>query len=120
MDYCRKVVPLEGSKNGDSLLKKLVHLVWMWMCVWVGGCVVCVYGGGWVDVWVCVWVNGWLCVCVEMGRGPVWCVCRGCVCRGEYFWKGMQTLILKSFGSVTVLVTLWPFTLVCSSVYDAM
>jgi len=24
MDYCRKVNPLEGSKNGDSLLKKLV------------------------------------------------------------------------------------------------
>ena len=76
MDYSRKVVTLEGSKNRDCLLKKLVHLVWMWMCVWVGGCVVCVYGGGW-GMYGCVfvWVNGWL---------------------------------YSGFGSVTILVTLWP------------
>ena len=80
--------------------------------------------GGWMYGCVFVWVNGWLYVCVgrcvEIGRGSVWCVCRGCLCQGEYFWKEMQMLILKSFGSVTVLVTLWPFTLICSSVYDAM
>ena len=35
MDYCRKVSPLEGSKNRDCLLKKLVRLC---MCVCV-----CVY-----------------------------------------------------------------------------
>ena len=66
----------------------------------------CVHGGGWVMCGcVFVWVNVWLCVCVgrcvEMGRGSVWCVCRGCLCQGEYFWKGMQMLILKSFESVT-------------------
>ena len=64
---------------------------------------------------MCVWVRR----CVEMGRGSVWWYVEGGYV-GEYFWKGMQVLILKSFGSVTVLVTLWPFTLVCSAVYDAM
>ena len=96
------------------------------VCGWVGRCVVCVYMG--VGEWMygcvclCGWMGGYVCVgrCAEMGRGSVWCECRGCQCQSEYFWKGMQMLILKSFGSVTVLVTLWPFTLVCSSVCDAM
>ena len=46
MDYCRKVSPLEYSKNRDSLLNKLVHVCVGW---WV---VICVCG--WVVV--CVWV----------------------------------------------------------------
>ena len=97
------------------------------VCVWVGRCVVCVYiRGGWVDVWVWVfvWVNGWLCVWwvgVWRWGGGQCGVCRGCLCQGEYFWKGMQMLILKSFRLVTLLVTLWTFTevysLVCLSMY---
>ena len=35
MDYCRKVSPLEDSKNRDSLLKKLVRVC---VCVCVGEC----------------------------------------------------------------------------------
>ena len=65
MDYCRKVGPLEGSKNRGSLPKKLVHL-----CVGVceggsvGGCA-CVCGCA------CVWCVGWwVVVCV----GPVSCI----------------------------------------------
>ena len=37
MDYCRKVSPLEGSKNRDHLLKKLVRV-----CVFVQCVCVCV------------------------------------------------------------------------------
>ena len=33
MDYCRKVSPLENSKNRDRLLKKLVCVC---VCGWVG------------------------------------------------------------------------------------
>ena len=39
MDYCRKVSLLEGSKNRDSLLKKLVCGWWVvGMCVCVHEC----------------------------------------------------------------------------------
>ena len=46
LNYCRKVSPLEGKKNRDTLLNKLV-------CVevgqGVGGCAsMCLYVGGWV------------------------------------------------------------------------
>ena len=49
LNYSRKVSPLEGSKNRDSLLKKLVCV-----CVYVGGtrC-------GWMCIHVCV--GGWVC-----------------------------------------------------------
>ena len=48
MDCCRKVSPLEDSKNRDSLLKKLV-------CVCVCTC---------VSLSVCVCVCALACVCV--------------------------------------------------------
>ena len=66
MDYCRKVSPLEGSKNRDSLFKKLVR-----PCVCV---CVCVGGGGGAGDWLCVCV--WL-RCVEKVRGSMWCVFKG-------------------------------------------
>ena len=53
MDYYRKVSPLEGNKNVDSLLKKLV----------------CRNACGWVECrWVHVqaWVGSY--VCVHVGR----------------------------------------------------
>ena len=55
MDYCRKVSPLEGSKNRNSLLKKLVRLcvcLCVCVCVCVGRMHVCV--GRWVMMCVCV------------------------------------------------------------------
>ena len=55
MDYCRKVSPLEGNKNRDSLLKKLVCVcVWRrceWMCIHVCG-------------WECSLLKKLVCVCV--------------------------------------------------------
>ena len=79
LNYCRKVSPLEDSKNRDSLLKKLVCMCvcgggtrCAWMCIrvfvcrWVGMysllkklVCVCVWGGGGVEcacIWVCVGV----------------------------------------------------------------
>ena len=49
LNYCRKVSPLEGSKNRDSLLKKLVCV-----CVCGGG------GGVRMDVHPCVCVWGYV------------------------------------------------------------
>ena len=65
LNFCRKVSPLEGSKNRDSLLKKLVCV-----CVeggqGVGGCAsMCVYLGGWVCT---VSLRNW-CACVCGGGG---------------------------------------------------
>ena len=54
LNYCRKVSPLEGSKNRDSLLKKLVCV-----CVeggrGVGGC-----GSMWMCIHVCMCVGRWV------------------------------------------------------------
>lgn len=55
--FCRKMSSLEGNKNRDRLLKKLVR-VWMSRdgCVLVCGSVVCIYA--------CVWVvYGWMYEC---------------------------------------------------------
>ena len=52
VNYCRKVSLLEDTKNGDRLLKKLVHLC-VRLCVCTSVCV------GGVDVWV-----DCMCVCV--------------------------------------------------------
>ena len=90
LNYCRKVSPLEGSKNRDTLLKKLVGVCrdgtrcgWMcihvFVCRWVGMYsllkkLVCVCGWGYafghVKVGECV------CVCM-MGKCVWWgrCVC---------------------------------------------
>ena len=63
LNYCRKLSPLEGSKNRHSLLKKLVCVcVWRWDgCGWM--CIhVCVCVGGYVqspeETGVCVWGGG--------------------------------------------------------------
>ena len=72
MDYCRKVSPLEGSKNRDCLLKKLVY----------------------VCVCVCV------CPCVCVGRSMEK-LGEGGQCGVYVGGEGMQMLTLMSFRSVT-------------------
>ena len=69
LNYYRKVSPLEGSKNRDSLLRKLV----------------CVCGGGTRCGWMCIHVSVCVCVCRWVGMYSLLkklvCVCV-CVCVG--------------------------------------
>ena len=94
MDYCRKVSPLEGSNNWNSLLKKLVCVcveigqgnggcASMCMCRWVG-----IYECVWMCTcmcmcrWVCVCVDMYGCMCMWVGRCVDVCVCACmCMCR---------------------------------------